>query len=701
MRNVRAAIMLMVLCVTLVGLFASAGVAIPSGSTISGVITTIEGPAAAGVTVSLYLGTKSVAIAKTNAEGRYTFSGVAAGSYVVYPCSSAMSFTPGYRAVEAPPGTTSANFVGSYYIAGSVKTAGGAPVAGVGVALYQGATLKLTSYTYDTGRYYFVNLPPGEYSVCATLTGKVFAPAYRDVTLPPSTNTADFVCSDQTYSISGHVTAAGGGGLAGIAVMLYQGDTKKAQATTGAEGAYSFTGVPAGTYTVKPLNNTMTFDPGAKVVTVPADAADVDFVGSYVIAGNIKTPEGAPLPNITVGLYLGDVLKAVAMSGGTGRYYFLRVPTGNYTVKPIDPGISPTPASRPVSVPPGTYTADFVCAAASYALLGQIKDATGAPVPNITVELYQGQTLMTTTTTDAEGRYTFSHLGGGTYTAHPIADGISFDPAYRTVTVGPSRTGVNFTTKASGFSLGGFIKTVGGTAVSNVTLGLYQGETLKSSTTTDGSGHYVFTGVAAGTYRVRPSHGYVSFDPQYRDVTVGPSTDAANFIAASVAYTIAGFVKTAGAVAIPNVTVSLYQGDTLKRTTSTGSDGRYVFTNIVAGNYTVKPAASGMTFDPTYRAVTVGPSQEGVNFTATAGAISGLIKTAAGAAISGCHVELYREATLIATTTTNADGRYYFVNLAAGTYAVKPTRDGTVFDPYYRMVTVPPNVLDAHFHSTN
>jgi len=701
LRTVRSAIIFTVLCVALLGPLASGTLAIPLGSTISGLITTSDAAPAVGVHVGLYLGDSPVAHAYTGGDGRYIFNGVADGLYTVRPSSSTLCFSPGYLSVVAPPGTTTADFVGSYFIAGYVKTAGGAPIAGVSMGLYQNDTLQRTSYTYSNGRYYFINLPAGNYTVKPALTGKVFSPVSRDVTLPPSSTSTDFVGADQTYHIGGTVTAEGGGPLAGVYVHLYHGDTKIAQTTTDPTGQYSFSGLAAGSYTVRPLSNTIAFSPGSRAVSVPPDNDTTDFVGSCVIAGNVKTAAGAPMPNVGVGLYLADTLVKSALTGGTGRYYFLHLAPGNYTVKLLDAGLVSDPVSRAVSVPPGSYTADFTVPAAAYAISGTIKTSAGAPAPGVPVELYQGQALMTTTTTDADGKYVFSHLGGGSYTVHPNLPGTSFSPYYRTVTVGPSRSGVDFTMGPQTFSIGGVIKTVGGSPVPGISVGLYVGAVLQTSTTTGGDGRYSFTGLAAGTYTVHPSHSYVSFDPPYRTVTVGPSTDSANFTAASVLYTISGLIRTAEGTAVPNISVGLYQDGVVKQQAVTNGEGRYTFTGVMAGNYAVKPSASGTTFDPTYRSVTVGPSQDSVNFTVTATIISGLSYNATGGPMAGVAVSLYHEITLVAYTVTNSGGRYYFLNVPAGTYRVVPSHDGNLFDPYYRMVTVPPPVIDANFHSTN
>jgi protocatechuate 3,4-dioxygenase beta subunit len=587
-------------------------VAVEGTGTISGLVKTASGVARAEVTVKLYLGDMLYATTTTNAEGRYTFSPLPPGTYSVRPSGTALTFDPTSRFVTVPPGTTSADFTVGYVIAGNIKTASGAGVSGVTVGLYVGDTLKTTATTNGAGRYYLLNLDAGKYTVKPSLSGKVFSPAYRSVTVPPSNTATDFTAAEQTGPISGTIKTGAGAPLSGVTVTLYVGDTQKATTTTNAEGRYTFEAVVPGTYSVRPSGAGMTFDPAYKLVTVLPGTTSANFVGGYVIAGTIKTAAGTAIANVSVGLYVGDTLKTTTTTNSKGRYYFVTLGVGNYTVKPVLSGKVFSPTQRAVSAPPGNTAADFTGAEQTGTVSGVIKTASGVAVSGLTVYLYLGDTRQTSTVTNAEGRYTFSGLVAGTYSVRPSGT-MTFDPAQRLVTVPPGTTTADFT---AGYVIAGTIKTVGGTAVANVSVGLYVGDTLKATTTTNTSGRYYFLGLDVGNYTVKPTQTGVTFSPVSRAVVVPLGSTAADFTAASVTYTISGVIKTVGGVACANVNVALYQGDTLKGTVTTNSEGRYTFTGVIAGNYTVRPSYSGVTFDPTYRAVTVGPGTTTANFTA-------------------------------------------------------------------------------------
>jgi len=78
-------------------------------------------------------------------------------------------------------------------------------------------------------------------------------------------------------------------------------------------------------------------------------------------------------------------------------------------------------------------------------------------------------------------------------------------------------------------------------------------------------------------------------------------------------YSISGRVVDPSGNPIPGVTISDHTG----RTTTTGSDGRYILSGLAAGTYTITPAKSGYIFSPASRTVTVPPDGIGVDFVGT------------------------------------------------------------------------------------
>ena len=49
-------------------------------------------------------------VVRTNAEGRYTASGLQPGLYMVVPAKPGLAFDPPYRSVSLPPSSITCNF---------------------------------------------------------------------------------------------------------------------------------------------------------------------------------------------------------------------------------------------------------------------------------------------------------------------------------------------------------------------------------------------------------------------------------------------------------------------------------------------------------------------------------------------------------------------------------------------------------------
>ncbi len=148
-------------------------------------------------------------------------------------------------------------------------------------------------------------------------------------------------------------------------------------------------------------------------------------------------------------------------------------------------------------------------------------------------------------------------------------------------------------------------------------------------------------------------------------------------------YAISGQVTTSGGAGISGVTVSAGSAST-----TTDGSGNYSIGNLVAGNYTVTPSASGFTFSPTSRSVSITSANvTAQNFTGTAVvttfSISGRVATSGGAGISGVTVS-----SGAASATTNSSGDYTIANLANGTYTLTPSLSGYTFSPTSLSATV-------------
>jgi hypothetical protein len=162
------------------------------------------------------------------------------------------------------------------------------------------------------------------------------------------------------------------------------------------------------------------------------------------------------------------------------------------------------------------------------------------------------------------------------------------------------------------YAISGTLSPAVGGAGAAVTLG----GAATGAVTADGSGNYIFSGLANGVYVVAPSHAGYSFSPGTQSVTVnGASVTGVNFTdAAQQTFTISGTISpTAGG---SGATVSL--SGAASATATTNASGNYTFPGLLSGTYTIIPSNAGFGFTPPSRNATISAaSVTGMNFTAT------------------------------------------------------------------------------------
>jgi hypothetical protein len=147
---------------------------------------------------------------------------------------------------------------------------------------------------------------------------------------------------------------------------------------------------------------------------------------------------------------------------------------------------------------------------------------------------------------------------------------------------------------ATTYSISG---TVTGTIQEGVTVNLTGAATATTTTATDGT--YSFTGLANGTYTVKPELSDYIFNPFSMVVIVNGSSMIADFVAATAPTTlmsIAGTVYLGAAHTARLAGVIVNLTGTLSGSVITDADGWYSFDGIGPGNYTVTPQLSGYAF---------------------------------------------------------------------------------------------------------
>jgi uncharacterized protein (DUF2141 family) len=672
----------------------------------------------------------------TAADGSYSFSDLNAGTYSVGAPATASGkalFTPSPLSIMVTAGATSANNNFGYVTGGlsgvayvdanrsGTKDAGEAGIGGVTITGPSGAT---TSTAAD-GSYSFSNLNAGTYAVSApsVASGKgLFTASPLSVTVAAGATSANNNFGYVTGGLSGFayvdanrnsVKDTGEAGISGVVMTGPSGATT----ITAADGSYSFSTLDAGTYSVSApatASGKALFTPSPLSVTVNAGATSANNNFGYVTGGlsgfayvdanrnSVKDASEAGIGNVAITGPGG----ATTTTAADGSYAFSNLNAGTYPVSAPSTASGKalfTASPLSVTIAAGATSANNNFGYVTGGLSGfayvdanrnSAKDAGEAGISGVVITGPSGAT----STTAADGSYSFSNLDAGTYTvsAPSTASGkalFTASPLSVTIAAGATSANNNFGYVTGGLS--GFayvdanrnsVKDAGEAGISGVLITGPSGAT----TTTAADGSYSFSNLIAGTYAVSaPStaSGKGLFTASPLSVTIAAGATSANNNFGYVSGLISGFayvdanrnsVKDAGEVGIGGVVITGPSG----ATTTTGADGSYSFSNLNAGTYSVSSpsTASGKAlFTPSPLSVTIaaGATSANNNFGYVTGTISGFtyvdankngVRDSGEAGIGGVTVTLSGGAS--ATATTAADGSYSFTGLNSGSYSV-------------------------------
>lgn len=267
-----------------------------------------------GLTVNLRNGVGGPIINTTTTadNGAYTFNTLPAGAnyHLSVPPQSGFTFTPDGRAItNLQADQTAQNFAGvptNYTISGRISDAGNNNLAGVALTL-TGTASSVTSAntTTDAGGNYSFNVPAGgNYSITPAKPDFTFNPASKTFNALSANKTGEHFTGTLAYTISGTVSALGGGNLSGVTVSLSGAGT--GTQTTDAQGHFTFTNLaPGGTYTVAPALANFTFNPQSRTYgNLNASQTDAAFEAVSTEPTDLQLTASAPATEIAPG---GDV----------------------------------------------------------------------------------------------------------------------------------------------------------------------------------------------------------------------------------------------------------------------------------------------------------------------------------------------------------------------------------------------------------
>ncbi len=605
---------------------------------------TLEGSSSAsGIAVALtgsdVNGTAVTLTAITNSSGSYRVATVPAGTYAVDLSkagyvgvhSGGLTVTPGLAlTVSAAALTISRGSVSGQLLLAGLTDASGTTVAIDGTSL--------TAVTGTDGTFSIGGIPAGTYTYSARHTGYTnfgsasFTIAQGSQLTVPST--AATMALSSGASITGTVALEGGADPTGVVVSLSGTDQTGAAVTkttaAAKSGAYSLTALAAGNYAIAlSFSGYITTSLAAVSLSVGgtyAEPATTLAIARGTVAGTLTAP-GASTNSGTLVQIAGTSL--VGTTGQDGSFAIASVPAGKYDLVASRTGYSTFTTATQFTVSLGQTTTLTTAALTidSSASIAGTCTATGASSPVSALQLagsdFNGKTITSASSTANNGSFTLLSLPAGSYTVTCTHAGFnSAQSGTITLSQGQQATGTTLALSVATGTLAGSVAfstgTITGFTADSDLSGIGVALTGPSAdlarplvAVTDSAGNYTFSGVpvsfSAAAYTVAATR------RGYNATSTTVTALAGQTVSASALSLIVSSANLSGTVTVPapaadasGVAVvlsgSAFNGTAFSRNAdaATNAAGKYTFTGLPSGQYTMVFSLAG------FSSVTVG-----------------------------------------------------------------------------------------------
>ena len=441
--------------------------------------------------------------------------------------------------------------------------------------------------------------------------------------------------------------------------------------------SYTFAaGGPSGSTEYQIFQTNVTISSGA---TTTQNAALLDKPGS--VQGRVTAdPEGTGLA-ATVTFRTNGIVVATANCSSTGDYGIFTLPPDIYSVTASYTGR--TDQSKGLSVIPGGFSTDFdfSLTAAPATISGTVTDAaTTDPIDGALLSLSLNGTIISQTTTDSSGNYSFTGLGANTYTVAVAEASYQGDKKTVTTTAGVTST-INFDLEPDSASiLGTVLDSLSNLPLEGAIVVLIEDGRQIQNTLTSSLGTYTFFGVAPGQVTVQASEtGYSTRANSFIIAALESVTN--NFSLDEGADSLSGYITDSSTtMGIVSASVVLYKGTGQVASAITGSNGSYFIGGLSTGNYTV------VVTDPSYitkaqvQSIVTGTNTLSLSLTqaSSSGTIAGNVVNSGATAVDDALILITQDGHVVSQSLTNSTGNYSIPNLAPGEYFVQVKQDGYI-----------------------
>ena len=456
-------------------------------------------------------------------------------------------------------------------VTGAFVHADGTPAANVQVNLLgaagQDSWSSPSTMTDSAGQFSFAGLADGTYGLsfpgdgnCGAQNityyyeggakfGTLEADAKPIVVAGIDTTPVKITCP-KLYSISGRAVGPNGKGVAGIGIYASSGNTYN-NATTGSNGNYTISGLPAGSYVLTVDDETGAFQSGTvgvdalgnnafsgnfptlfKVGPKSLTGARISLLGAFKISGRFTDPSGQPVAGLDVRYGPPGMIMTthMATTAADGTYTIGGCsPSEHDHLYVIDPNnvympgywsskgiVGSLSAAPPISMGAGSVNHVDLTIPQGRQISGTVLGADGAPIAGAQVGAYPAGTSQVnpfgeaSASTAGDGTFTLGGLAAGPYLVtvntsdgkfgYYAGAGITQDRAAATLIdlSTPDTAGITINFSGAYYTLSGSIIGSDGQPIAYATVNLEgPGSTFGSS---DGSGQFTIADVVPGTY---------------------------------------------------------------------------------------------------------------------------------------------------------------------------------------------------------
>ncbi len=413
-------------------------------------------------------------------------------------------------------------------------------------------------------------------------------------------------------------------------------------------------------------------------------SSSTEFPGTYYTGRTFTDPPGVTDTPILV--KAGEAAYDSRPLFGEGRW-------GDYSGAAVDPVAGGTFWVINEFAQPSNFWGTWVAEVTFSGLLrGTVTNVNASPIAAASVSVTQsGQTtVIGTAMTANDGVYVVPGLNPGIYSARISAAGYQTTTLTGINVAGGAITQANASLTDDGSRISGRVTRLSdGVAIPGASVSASQGTAIVASATTALDGTYSLFGLpASDNYSVLVLAAALGGSTRTAvAVSQGVETPNINFALSPDPGAILGrVIRATNGTGVSGVSIQARQGGvTVGAPVTSDTNGGFVMTGLLSGPYDLTATPSVVTGTQSFGlspqtqtniAVNPGQTTANVNFTlATAtGTIQGAVTRSTDAAVlQGVTLRLLQNSIVLATTATDAQGRYTFANLTTGTYELSAT----------------------------